>query len=452
MFRRNHVERITHISKYDDTTETNNPPETQIVARSPQGLRRIYFWMIAIGIASSGLTNPGGDGLGGQPLKYLMKTELSFGPVQMAAFFAVGGLVFSFKPIIGLLTDSVPLFRTRRRWYLIISAVLAGLFWLGLGFVPHTQRALLSSVTGINICLMAISTVVGGLLVEAGQRFRSTGRLTSLRSVVGGASQFIIGPIGGFLATRPLYLTAILGSSIPFALAGLAFILLRERPVAKRNQNVVHNVRLQFRTLIRSRSLLVAVTAYFLFYFAPGFHTPLYFYQTNSLKLSQQFIGNLSMIAGILGVIGALGYGLLCRHLPMRTLLVFCIGMEIIGALCYQFYNSAPHAMLIEGFSGLTRTLAELALMDLAARATPRGSESIGYGLMLSIRNGALALGDVIGSYLLQHYGLDFHQLVWLNAGSTAVVFLIIPFLPGLLMRSRDDDPDALTVATGNSA
>lgn len=220
--------------------------------------------------------------------------------------------------------------------------------------------------------------------------------------------------------------------------------------MAERNLNVPRNVLLQLISLDRSRSLWAAVGAYFLFYFAPGFHTPLYYYQTNTLKLSQQFIGNLGMISGVMGMTAALGYSVLCRRLTMRNALIFCVSMEIVGALCFHFYTSRGHAFFVEGFSGLTNTLAELALMDLAARATPRGSESVGYAIMLSMRNGALAVSDVIGSNLLQHYHLNFHQLIWINAGSTALIFLVIPFLPRLLMRSRDGDLSSLANASAS--
>ncbi len=423
-----------------DSGAAPDAPATEIEARSPEHLRRIYFWFVAIGIASSALTNPGGTGIAGQPLKYLMKTQLHYQPTDMAKFFAVGALVFTFKPLVGILTDAVPLFRTRRRWYLIISAALAGLFWIGLGFAPRTPKGLLWSVTGINICLMAISTVVGGLLVEAGQRFHSTGQLTSLRSLVANLSYFIVGPIAGFLATRTLILTAGLGASLPLALAAMAFFLLREKPVAQRNRNAGRNLIAQARSLARSRSLWTAVGAYFLFYFAPGFQTPLYYYQTNTLNLSQQFIGNLGMITGIAGAGAALAYLFLCRRMTLRHVLFFCISMEILGGLSYRFYLGPTSAAVVAGFAGLTNTLAELALMDLAARATPRGSESVGYGLMISIHNFATGMGDVLGSHLLQRYGLNFHQLIYLNAGTTALVFLILPFLPRLLMNARDGD------------
>ena len=52
--------------------------------------------------------------------------------------------------------------------------------------------------------------------------------------------------------------------------------------------------------------------------------------------------------------------------------------------------GSRGTAMVIEAQAGFLVTLAELALMDMAARATPRGSEGLGFALVMSVRNGAL--------------------------------------------------------------
>ena len=75
--------------------------------------------------------------------------------------------------------------------------------------------------------------------------------------------------------------------------------------------------------------------------------------------------------------------------------------------------------------------------MDLAARATPKGCEGLGYSLMLSIRNVAIFGADVVGSYLADHKW-PFANLVYLNAGTTAVVLILVPLLPATLMQSKD--------------
>ena len=420
--------------------ETNESLVTLMDVGGPDALRRTYFWLIAIGMSCTAVANAGGTGIGGQPLKYLLKTQLHLQPKAVSAFFALGAMAFYFKPLVGLLTDGIPLWGTRRRWYLIFSALGTGVCWLALGMAPRTYSGLLYAVIVLNICLMAISTVVGGLLVEAGQRFHATGQFTSLRSTIYSLAYFGVGPCAGYLATRPLILTASLASILPFGLGLAGFLLLRERPVARRNRDIGRNMRAQFHILARSRPLWAAVGAYFLYYFAPGWHTPLFFYQTNTLHLSQQFIGNLGAISGVMGLLGAACYALLCRRVPMRTLLLACITLCIVGTCSYRFYDNPSSVILIEGFVGFVGALAELSLLDLAARATPRGCEGLGYALMLSIHNAATSGGDILGSTLFEQYHLTFKNLIWLNAGTTALVLLLIPFLPRVLMQSRDGD------------
>jgi hypothetical protein len=108
--------------------------------------------------------------------------------------------------------------------------------------------------------------------------------------------------------------------------------------------------------------------------------------------------------------------------------------------LSYLFYGSHRNALMIETVAGLVGTLAELPLMDLAARATPRGSEGLGFALMMSVRNGAISLSDLIGSSLADKHHWSFSRLVWLNAITTVICLIVVPLLPRVLMNRRDGD------------
>jgi hypothetical protein len=112
-----------------------------------------------------------------------------------------------------------------------------------------------------------------------------------------------------------------------------------------------------------------------------------------------------------------------------------------VGTLFYLFYSTWTRAIFIESQNGFFFTLAELALLDLAARATPQGCEGLGYSLMLSIRNVALFGADIVGSHLADHKW-PFASLVYLNACTTAIVLLLLPFLPAALMHSKDKAPN----------
>jgi len=306
--------------------------------------------------------------------------------------------------------------------------------------VPRSYGSLLSTVVAMNAMLVMGSTVVGGLMVEAGQRYGATGRLTSARYFVMNLCVLLGGPLGGFLAARSFALSTAVCGAVAFSVVPVAVLLLHESPAPERGAEVWANAWVHIKTLVRSGTLWSAAGLLFLVYISPGFGTPLYYYQTDTLQFSQQFIGNLGFINGALGLLGAVVYGLLCRRLSLRPLLVVGIVCSAVSTLFYLFYRSMTAALFIEGGAGLFATLAEVPLMDLAARATPRGSESLGFAIMMSVRNGALALSDIVGSMLIDQYQVSFFSLVWLNAGTTAVVLLVIPFLPQILVSRRDGE------------
>jgi hypothetical protein len=122
----------------------------------------------------------------------------------------------------------------------------------------------------------------------------------------------------------------------------------------------------------------------------------------------------------------------------LRRLLQLSIGCSVLATLGYLFYASRGAAVLIEAQAGLFVTLAELSLMDLAARATPRGSESLGFALMMSVRNGALALADIVGAWLIEQGWTSFAGVVVLNAAVIAVAILAIRALPAALIDRRE--------------
>src|SRR5215468_2695116 len=96
------------------------------------------------------------------PLQNLLKNELQVDRTANAAFFFWAGLAWYLKPFAGILTDAFPLFGSRRKSYILISAVLAAMSWLALVVTPHEYRNLLFVAIVINAFMMVTSTVVGG--------------------------------------------------------------------------------------------------------------------------------------------------------------------------------------------------------------------------------------------------------------------------------------------------
>ena len=146
------------------------------------------------------------------------------------------------------------------------------------------------------------------------------------------------------------------------------------------------------------------------------------------------------MFSGGFSILAAVLYSQLIKRIKIRFLLFISIALAALGTLFYLFYSKYNRAVLIESQNGFFFGFAEVTLMDLATRSTPKGCEGLGYSLILSMRDLALFGADIIGSYLADHKW-PFAHLVFLNAGTTAIVLVLLPFLPAALMRSRDGTP-----------
>jgi hypothetical protein len=76
--------------------------------------------------------------------------------------------------------------------------------------------------------------------------------------------------------------------------------------------------------------------------------------------------------------------------------------------------------------------------MDLAVRATPSGSEGLGFSLMMSVRNLALFGSDWFGSMLLETYNVPFSSLVIANSVTTLMTVPLVLLLPAILISKKD--------------
>jgi predicted MFS family arabinose efflux permease len=393
--------------------------------------------MVGLGAFVTTIAQPGV--IGRLPLQLLLKTQLHFTAQTLAGFMVIATFAWNVKPLAGIMSDAFPLFGTRRRHYMLLGAGMAAVCWFLMGVVPRSYLPLLLTAFGANAFMVIASTVMGGLMVEAGQKYGISGRVTSIRQALQSIVSLGNGILGGYLAATAFGWTVGIATTLLLALALTTFFVLTERAVAVRDRDVLANSRRELTTLFRSRTLWASGSFLALVYISPGFTTPLLFLQTDTLHFSAPYIGLMESIEGAAGLAGALIYGVICRRFNLRQLLTAAIALNVTVTLLYLRYShdNAPFIHAIVGFAVIC---SELALMDLAVRSTPPGCESLGFALMMSARNFALGGSDVIGSWLIDSRHWVFHELVWLNAGTTALILLFIPLLPRAIMSRKDGD------------
>ena len=395
--------------------------------------------IIIVGFFATTLAQP--QVLAQLPLQNLLKNELHLGRAPNAAFMFLCGLPWYFKPIAGILTDAFPFFGSRRRSYILISISLGVLAWIGLAFTPHVYADLLWVCVLINIFMVVASCVLGAYMVEIAQATSGSGRLTALRQVVQQATYLVRGPLGGILASISFGWTGATCGGVAFLIVPAAYFFMREKKSEVNSQELIANAGKQLVKIGAARTMWAAASLMALFYIAPGISTATLYIQQNQFHMSTEATGLLQFRYGVAGIVAAVGYGFICRHMRLRTLLIVCVLAATLSNLAYLFYSSVLRIQLIETLNGFGFTLAELALMDLAVRSTPAGSEGLGFSLMMSVRNFALYGTDWLGSTLLDKYHLPFNDLVLVNAATTLAVVPLVFLLPRVLTMPKDNEP-----------
>jgi hypothetical protein len=428
---RGNVARVPHsvdpVTGMAASTDTERPPDRAL---------RYAAIIIVAGILATTLAQP--QVLARLPLQNLLKNELHLDRSSNAAFFFWAGLAWYLKPFAGIVTDAFPLFGNRRKNYILLSATLAALGWLALTVTPHTYRDLLLVAIVINVFMVVTSTVIGGYMVEIAQAISGSGRLTAIRQFVQQGCLIVNGPLAGYLASIAFGWTAGACGGIMFLLVPVTVLFLQEQRPRSDARQLLDGARAQLVNIATARTMWAAAGLMALFYIAPGFATAVFYKQQNDLHMDTQAQGFLQLIGGVFGVLAAVGYGILCRRLNLRTLLTGCMILGTVANLGYLFYSSVERAQAIEALNGFGYTLAELALMDLAVRATPAGSEGLGFSLMVSVRNLALFGTDWFGSKLLDEFHFTFDQLVIANSVTTAVAVPLVFVLPRIIVMRRD--------------
>jgi predicted MFS family arabinose efflux permease len=414
------------------TVEAVSPPQTTRDAFTRAAL------LVVVGIMSTTLGQE--QVLGRLPFLNLLKNTLHETRTASSGFFFLAGLAWYFKPLAGILTDAFPLFGSRRLSYLALSAILATLVWIAVIFIPERYDTLLWMMILLGVFMMLASTVVGAVLVQAAQTNGASGRLTSLRFSVQYVCSIVGALAGGYLATVWFGWTALSCAAVVFLIVPVAFLCLREERVKTDTDKVLNDAWRQLKRIGSARTMWAAGGLMALFYIAPGFSTALFYKQQDQLHMLPPAQGFLTTISALGALGGALTYAFACRRFRLRTLLLTNLSIATVATLGFLFYTSVLNAQIIHVVGAYCEALATTAMVDLSVRATPRGSEGLGYAIMISINNLARIGTDTLGSFMLDKLHMPFSTLVLINAGTTAIAVPLVLLLPLALVSKRESE------------
>ena len=377
------------------------------------------------------------EGLITQPVRSLLK-EWGYNAGQIGTFMMLLSVPWVIKPLFGMISDFVPLFRRRRKSYLMLMSAAAAVALIALYAVPSQRGSagwLLVVLLVPTIGVAFGDVVTDALMIERGQPLKITGHLQAVQWGCSYGAMILTGITGG-------YLSQIGRQDISFLLCGLVMLpavlmaaLVREPDYVRR----IVTPGQAFADLLdatRTPGVLAVGAFLFLWNFNPFSTAVLQLYMTDELKLGQQFYGTTVSIQAGAMVVASLAYGLYCRRVRMERLVHGSIVCGILATIGYWGLFGAMSAVIVAIAVGLTYMTATLIQLDLAAQVCPPRTAGTIFALLMALSNLGTSAGIGIGGYLYDWGAVwfgsrvaSFHVLVGVGATFTAGCWLIVPYL-----------------------
>ncbi|KAL3141007.1 hypothetical protein ABBQ32_005521 [Trebouxia sp. C0010 RCD-2024] len=415
-------------------------------------------------------------GLARLAISFFYKDEFHLDPATVAIVTGLGAAPWVVKPVYGFLSDTVPIFGYRRRSYLIICGLLGTVSWTALATIVSTPSMAVAMVVLGSLGTACSDVVVDSIVVERsrGEPQSTAGSLQSLcwaSSAVGGiASAYFsgslveaYGPRGvfGLTALFPLIvsLSAVFISEQPVVRSGSH---KRDRP-SEDNADAAESGRLLAADLlappefmmkrlysqahalwgaVQQRSIFLPAIFVFLWQATPSADTAMFFFQTNHLHFSAEFLGRVRLVGSMASLAGVATYNYLLKDVPLTKMFFWtavlgtALGMtQLILITGTNQRWGLSNELFVLGDSLILTVLGQVSFMPvlvLAARLCPEGVEATLFATLMSVLNGGAFAGSTFGALLTKSFGVtseDFTNLAPLVTVCTLSSLLPLPLL-----------------------
>ncbi|XP_062212666.1 folate-biopterin transporter 1, chloroplastic-like isoform X2 [Phragmites australis] len=273
-------------------------------------------------------------GLSRLAVSFYLKDDLHLDPAETAVISGFSALPWLVKPLYGFISDSIPLFGYRRRSYLILSGLLGALSWtLMATIVDDKYSATLSIILG-SLAVAVSDVVVDSMVVERarGESQSTSGTLQSLcwgSSAFGGVvSAYFSGSLVDTYGVRFVFgVTALL----PLMTSAVAVLVNEERlPLGERSislsassSELIESSKQRIMQLwisVKQSSIFLPTLFIFLWQATPQSDPAMFFFITNKLGFTPEFLGRVTLVTSIASLLGIGVYNSFLKAVPLRKI------------------------------------------------------------------------------------------------------------------------------------
>jgi hypothetical protein len=417
---------------------------------SPSARRSIFFYL-GILIVLLAFGGPSG-GLIDVPISFFLKNRLHLKAHEVANFRLAAAIPLYLSFVFGFIRDIWNPFGMKDRGFMLLFGSITAFLYVGFAFLPITYLTLLIAVVLLTTSFLFVASAQNGLTSVIGQQHAMTGQVSAVwnvfLSIPTVAALLVGGKLSGLLEDKdPDQAVRIL------FLVGAAIMTVVAIYALWRPGDVFDNVRIEdgtggdpmkdLRRLLGHWPIYPALLIWLLWNFAPGSATPLQYHLQNTLHATDAQWGLWNAIFAASFIPTFIVYGILCRKVPLKTMLLWGTVIAVPQMVPLLFIDSMNGALVAAVPIGLMGGVATGAYLDLIIRSCPPGLQGTTLMMSGSLYFMVTRFGDVLGTNLYDRYG-GFAVCV---IAITIVYALILPALllvPGQLIATADGQMSAL--------
>lgn len=383
-------------------------------------------------------------GLARLAVSFFLKDDLGLSPAEVSALMGIAMVPWTIKPLFGFISDGLPIFRYRRRPYLILSGVGGALSWLALATVVHSAGTAIAAITVSSLTVAVSDVIVDSLVVERARQ-ESQSDAGSIQSLAWGTSAIggiITAYLGGVLLEQ-FGTQVVFGVTATFPLiVSLVAWLISETPVEQSNLTVIWGQVKQLKAAVTQKAIWMPALFIFLWQATPTADSAYFFFTTNELHFQPEFLGRVRLVTSIAALIGIWIFQRFLKAVPFRIIFAWSTVLSaLLGMTTLLLVTHANRTLGIDdywfslGDSLVLTVMGEIAFMPvlvLSARICPPGVEATLFALLMSVMNLAGLVSHELGAVLTHWLGITETQFenLWLLIMVTNLTTLLpLPLL-----------------------
>lgn len=386
---------------------------------------KIPFWTFVFFILC--YSNQGLASLPQISLYYLMRENWHLSATMLGVVGIITGIAWYTKVAWGYLNDYKPIKGYLSKYYLYIAywLIIASMVYIVIFGLNLTTLIVTGLLINIGIALADVANDKQMCILE--RKHNLQGRVQAIQWTALSICSLIVSLLGAYLASTlptPLNYKVAYGICLIIPISALIYLKTKyfEEPVKE-----VKKFTWSVFKYLKNKDFLLGLGFIILLRFSPGFGTALMIKCREELLIGKMFLGYVSAIGTVVGMIGYGLYYWKAYKFPIKKMLYFTI---VFGALTNLFYLYIPSKWFLIYYSvlfGAFEGISFLAVMSFMVKILPTGSEALFYALVTSANNLASRLGSAIGGIIYDNLGYNANIII--ASGCTLLCLFIIPHL-----------------------